>query len=114
MLRLVGRVVVCFLRAEQPPFNYLYSIMTIVNTGDCNDKCYDEINMDTCKIMGKRKLDRKREFIQVPINPEDKAAFDAWCAANQTTMSEVVRRSIAPYVLKGQELRQEVEQQMSA
>lgn len=57
--------------------------------------------------MGKRKLDRKREFIQVPINPEDKAAFDAWCAANSTTMSEVVRRAIAPYIVKGDELRRE-------
>ena len=59
--------------------------------------------------MAKRKLERKREFIQVPINPHDKAAFDAWCAANQTTMAEVVRRSIAPYVLKGQELRPQEE-----
>ena len=57
--------------------------------------------------MAKRKLDRKREFIQVPINPEDKADFDAWCEANSTTMSEVVRRAIAPYILKGSELRRE-------
>ena len=54
--------------------------------------------------MAKRKLNRKREFIQVPITPEDKAAFDAWCAENQVTMAEIVRRSIAPYVLKGQEI----------
>lgn len=57
--------------------------------------------------MGKRKLDRKREFIQVSINPEDKADFDAWCTANSTTMSEVIRRAIAPYIVKGSELRQQ-------
>lgn len=57
--------------------------------------------------MPKRKLGRKREFIQVPINPEDKADFDAWCEANSTTMSEVVRKAIAPYIVKGSQLRQQ-------
>lgn len=55
--------------------------------------------------MGKRKLERKREFIQVPINSEDKADFDAWCQANAVTMSEVIRRAIAPLIIKGGELR---------
>ncbi len=42
------------------------------------------------------------------VEPQDKAAFDAWCSANSTTMSEVLRRAMAPYVREGQELRQEV------
>ncbi len=57
--------------------------------------------------MPKRKLDRKREYIQIHINPEDKADFDAWCEANSTTMSEMIRRAIAPYVVKGGELRKQ-------
>lgn len=56
--------------------------------------------------MPKRKLDRKREFIQVAIDPSEKAAFDAWCAANSTTMSEIIRKEIAPYIAKGNQLQQ--------
>lgn len=59
--------------------------------------------------MPRRKLERKKtEMIQVMVEPQDKAAFDAWCSANSTTMSEVLRRAMAPYVREGQELRQEV------
>lgn len=58
-------------------------------------------------IMPKRKLNKKREFIQVAIDERDKAAFDAWCAANSTTMSDVIRRAIAPYIAQGQEIQQE-------
>lgn len=54
-----------------------------------------------------KKTKQERAFIQVPINLEDKADFDAWCEANSTTMSEVVRKAIAPYILKGSELRQQ-------
>ncbi len=58
--------------------------------------------------MPRKKLNRKKtEMIQVMVEPEVKAAFDAWCTANSTTMSEVLRRAMAPYVLKGQELQQE-------
>jgi len=56
--------------------------------------------------MNGKKVLGEREFIQVPINPEDKADSDAWCEANSTTMSEVVRRAIALYIVKGGELRQ--------
>ncbi len=41
------------------------------------------------------------------VAPDEKAAFDAWCAANSTTMSEVIRSAIAPYIVKGVELRQQ-------
>jgi len=54
--------------------------------------------------MPKRKLNRKKEFLQVTIDQEDKAAFDAWCEANAITMSEVVRHAIAPYIAKGQKI----------
>lgn len=57
--------------------------------------------------MPKRKLNKKREFIQVTIDPKDKAAFDAWCASNATTMSEVIREAIAPYIAKGSKINQE-------
>jgi hypothetical protein len=40
------------------------------------------------------------------VAPQEKAAFDAWCAANSTTMSDVIRQAIAPYVAKGRELEQ--------
>jgi hypothetical protein len=55
--------------------------------------------------MPRRKLDRKKnEYIQVAIEPDEKAAFDAWCAANSTTMSEVIRREISSYVTRGKKL----------
>ncbi|GAP99302.1 hypothetical protein NIES2104_58630 [Leptolyngbya sp. NIES-2104] len=38
------------------------------------------------------------------IEPDEKAAFDAWCMANSTTMSEVIRREIASYIVKGRKL----------
>lgn len=57
--------------------------------------------------MPRKKLNNKKtEMVQVMMFPEDKAAFDAWCTANSTTMSDVIRRAIAPYVVKGQELQQ--------
>lgn len=46
--------------------------------------------------MPRRKLERKKnQYIQIAIAPDEKAAFDAWCEANSTTMSEVIRREIA-------------------
>jgi hypothetical protein len=50
--------------------------------------------------------DKKTELIQIMVAPQEKAAFDAWCAANSTTMSDVIRQAIAPYVAKGRELEQ--------
>jgi hypothetical protein len=46
-------------------------------------------------------------MVQVMMFPEDKAAFDAWCTANSTTMSDVIRKAITPYIVKGGELRQQ-------
>lgn len=51
--------------------------------------------------------DKKTEMIQVMVAPHEKAAFDAWCAANGITMSEVLRKEMAPYIAKGQELQQQ-------
>ena len=42
--------------------------------------------------------DKKTDLIQVMIAPEEKAAFDAKCAENKTTMSEVIREAIARYM----------------
>lgn len=57
------------------------------------------------RTMPRRKLNKKTELVQIMMAPEDKAAFDAWCAAHSTTMSEVIRQQIAPFVKKGSELQ---------
>lgn len=57
--------------------------------------------------MPRKKLNKKTELIQIVVTPEDKVAFDAWCSANSVTMSDVIRREIAPYIAKGQELQQQ-------
>ncbi|MBD2458428.1 hypothetical protein H6G80_30725 [Nostoc sp. FACHB-87] len=54
--------------------------------------------------MPRKKLDRKKDYIQIVIEPDDKAAFDAWCLANGITMSEIIRQEIAPYIAKGKKL----------
>ena len=55
--------------------------------------------------MPRRKLDRRKsEYIQFAIEPDEKEAFDAWCMANSTTMSDVIRKEIAPYINKGKKL----------
>ncbi|OWY63676.1 hypothetical protein B7486_51715 [cyanobacterium TDX16] len=56
--------------------------------------------------MPKKQLYRNKDFIQIVINKEDKAAFDAWCVANSTTMSDIIRREIAPYIAQGQQMQQ--------
>ncbi len=59
------------------------------------------------KNMPRRPLnrpDKKTELIQIMVAPQEKAAFDAWCAANSTTMSEILRLAMSPYVRKGQEI----------
>ncbi len=77
-----------------------------------NDKYYDKNKGRALirRIMPRRPLnrkDKKTELIQIMVAPDEKAAFDAWCAANSTTMSEVIRSAIAPYIVKGVELRQQ-------
>lgn len=58
--------------------------------------------------MPRKKLERKKnEVIQVAIEPDEKVAFDAWCMANSTTMSEIIRKEIAPYIAKGKKLLEE-------
>lgn len=54
--------------------------------------------------MPRKKLNRKKEHIQIVVEPDDKAAFDAWCLAEGVTMSDVIRKEIAPYVTKGRKL----------
>lgn len=49
-------------------------------------------------------------MIQVMVFPEDKVAFDRWCAANSTTMSDIIRRQIAPYVESGRRLKEDLEE----
>lgn len=46
----------------------------------------------------------KTALIQIAIEPDDKKAFDVWCEANATTMSDVIREHIAPYIAQGKEL----------
>lgn len=58
--------------------------------------------------MPRKKLGRNNVYIQIVINPDDRAAFDAWCAANYTTMSEVIRQKIAPYIAEGKKLLPEL------
>lgn len=47
---------------------------------------------------------KKSEYIQIAIAPDDKAAFDAWCVANSTTMSQVIRTEIDSYIAQGKKL----------
>jgi hypothetical protein len=54
--------------------------------------------------MPRKKLERKKDYIQILIDPIDKTAFDTWCLANSTTMSEIIRKEIAPYIAKGKKL----------
>ena len=59
--------------------------------------------------MPRKKLDRQKDYIQFVVDTEDKKAFDAWCLANGTTMSNVIRNEIAPYIAKGKKLLKEGE-----
>jgi hypothetical protein len=70
------------------------------------------ISITTINInMPRKKLSNKRtEMIQVMVFPEDKVAFDRWCAANSTTMSDIIRRQIAPYVESGRRLKEDLEE----
>lgn len=54
--------------------------------------------------MARRKLYKDSDYIQIVIAKEDKVAFDAYCEANQTTMSEIIRSEIADYVDQGKKL----------
>lgn len=44
--------------------------------------------------MPRKKLYKDKETIQIVIDKDKKAAFDAWCNANQTTMSDLLRQAI--------------------
>jgi hypothetical protein len=57
--------------------------------------------------MPRKKLERQKDYIQIAIDSDDKKAFDAWCAANSTTMSDIIRKEISPYVAKGKKLLKE-------
>ncbi|PMB08207.1 hypothetical protein CEN49_10615 [Fischerella thermalis CCMEE 5273] len=61
--------------------------------------------------MPRKKLDRQKDYIQIVVDPGDKKAFETWCLANSTTMSDVIRKEIAPYVAKGKKLLKEGDEQ---
>jgi hypothetical protein len=44
--------------------------------------------------MPRKKLYQDKDTIQIVIDKDKKAAFDAWCLANQTTMSDLLRQAI--------------------
>ena len=54
--------------------------------------------------MTKRKQYKQKEYVQFAMEGKDKEAFDRWCAANSTTMTEVIKKAIAPYVKAGEEI----------
>lgn len=54
--------------------------------------------------MTKRKQYKQKEYVQFAMEGKDKEAFDRWCAANSTTMTEVIKKAIAPYVKAGKEI----------
>jgi antitoxin component of RelBE/YafQ-DinJ toxin-antitoxin module len=51
--------------------------------------------------MPRRPLNKPYCCIEVPIDPDDKEAFQAWCAANKLTMSQVIRTEIKPFINEG-------------
>ncbi|MHC5819376.1 MAG: hypothetical protein ACYT04_26730 [Nostoc sp.] len=59
--------------------------------------------------MPRKKLERQKDYIQFVVDTADKKAFEAWCSANSTTMSDVIRNEIAPYIVKGKKLLKEGE-----
>jgi hypothetical protein len=54
--------------------------------------------------MPRKSLNKVYCYIEVPISTDDKEAFRKWCEVNGLTMSEVIRREIAPIVNQGYSL----------
>jgi hypothetical protein len=56
--------------------------------------------------MARKKLraNKDSDYIQIVIPKEDKIAFDRWCVSNSTTMSEIIRKEIAPYIQAGEKI----------
>ena len=73
----------------------------------CHDKSHAKIRGELKEVsqMPNRKLNKEVAYIQVKISPEEKDAFDAWCAANSTTMSAVIRQEIEQYIKRGRHIR---------
>jgi hypothetical protein len=71
-----------------------------------HDRIMIKLRIDIVKLpnMPRRKLYKDSDYIQIVIAKEDKIAFDAWCEANSTTMSDIIRSEIASYVDKGKTL----------
>lgn len=42
--------------------------------------------------MPRKSLFKDKDTIQIVVTKEKKQAFDAWCLANETTMSDMLRR----------------------
>jgi antitoxin component of RelBE/YafQ-DinJ toxin-antitoxin module len=51
--------------------------------------------------MPKPSLNKDYCYIELAIDADDKEAFQAWCAANRLTMSEVIRKEIKPFINEG-------------
>jgi hypothetical protein len=51
--------------------------------------------------MAKYKLNRIHARVEVPMNPDDKQAFEKWCRVNGMTMAEVIRSEVAHLVKEG-------------
>jgi len=58
--------------------------------------------------MRKRKQYQQKEYVQFAIEGKDKQAFDRWCAANSTTMSEAIKKAIAPYIEAGKRIPESI------
>ena len=58
--------------------------------------------------MPRKKLYIDKDTIQIVIDKEKKAAFEAACSANQTTMSEVLRQAMMQYLAANKEIIQQV------
>jgi hypothetical protein len=51
--------------------------------------------------MSRHKLNRVHARVEVPMNPDDKQAFEKWCRVNGMTMAEVIRSEISHLVKEG-------------
>lgn len=58
----------------------------------------------------RRKLNKTYKILQIRVLKEEKTAFDAWCAAKNVTMSDVVREAIAQHITEGKKLVDQREQ----
>jgi hypothetical protein len=53
------------------------------------------------RTMTRYNLNRVNSRVEVPMNPDDKEAFEKWCRVNGMTMAEVIRSEISHLVKQG-------------